>query len=66
MSALRFAMLNALGAVLWACLVAGIGWVFGHAAEAVLGDIRHAEGWILLGLAAAGALAWWVRRNRKA
>ena len=63
-SALRFALLNALGAVLWACLVTGIGWAFGQAAEVVLGDIRHAEGWILLGLAAAGVLAWWVRRSR--
>lgn len=51
-------------AVLWTCLVAGIGWIFGHAAEVVLGDIRHVEGWILLGLAAAGVLAWWVRRIR--
>lgn len=63
-SALRYALLNALGAILWACLVAGIGWVFGQAAEVVLGDIRHVEGWILLGLAAAGALAWWIRKNR--
>jgi membrane protein DedA with SNARE-associated domain len=62
-SALQFALLNALGAVLWACLIAGIGWLFGHAAEVVLGDMRHVEGWILLGLAAAGALAWWIRKS---
>lgn len=62
--ALRFALLNALGAILWACLIAGIGWVFGHAAEVVLGDLRHVEGWIFLGLAAAGALAWWALKNR--
>ena len=60
----RFALLNALGAVLWACLVAGIGWVFGHAAEIVLGEIRHIEGWLLLGLAVAGALTWLIRRAR--
>jgi membrane protein DedA with SNARE-associated domain len=64
MPALRFALLNALGAVLWACLIAGIGWVFGHAAEVALGNIRQVEGWILLGLAAAGALAWWIRKSR--
>lgn len=64
-SALRFTLLNALGAVLWACLVAGIGWVFGQAAQAALGDIGRVEGWILLGLAAAGVLAWWIRKNRQ-
>jgi membrane protein DedA with SNARE-associated domain len=61
---LRFALLNALGAVLWACLVAGIGWAFGEAAQVVLGEIRHLEGWLMLGLAVAAAIAWWVSRGR--
>jgi membrane protein DedA with SNARE-associated domain len=60
----RFALLNAAGALLWAGLVAGLGWVFGSAAEAMLGQIRHLEGWLLLGLLAAGLLLWWVRRQR--
>lgn len=63
-SGYRFGLLNALGAVLWACLVAGIGWVFGQAAELALGEIRHLEMWLLLGLAAAGVIAWWIRKNR--
>jgi membrane protein DedA with SNARE-associated domain len=62
--ALRFAALNALGAVLWACVIAGIGWVFGQAAETMLGEIRHLEGWLLLGLAGAAAVAWWIRKSR--
>jgi membrane protein DedA with SNARE-associated domain len=62
--ALRFATLNALGAVLWACVIAGIGWVFGQAAETMLGEIRHLEGWLLLGLAGAAAVAWWIRKSR--
>jgi membrane protein DedA with SNARE-associated domain len=53
----RFAMLNALGALLWASLVGGAGWVFGQAAELVLGNIHHVEGWLLLGVLAA-AVAW--------
>lgn len=61
--ALRFAVFNALGAVLWACLVGALGWVFGHAAEAVFAEVRHVEGWLLLGLAGAGALAWWLRKR---
>jgi membrane protein DedA with SNARE-associated domain len=59
----RFALFNAVGAMLWAALVAGLGWVFGSAAEAALGRIRHIEGWLLLGLAAAGLLVWWLRRR---
>lgn len=61
----RFAVLNALGAVLWACLIGALGWVFGHAAEAMFAEIRHIEGWLLLGLAAAGALVWWLHRSRR-
>jgi membrane protein DedA with SNARE-associated domain len=63
-SGYRFGLLNALGAVLWACLLAGIGWVFGQAAELALGELRHFEIWLLLGLAAAGVIVWWRRRNR--
>jgi membrane protein DedA with SNARE-associated domain len=60
----RFALLNAIGAMLWAGLLAGLGWVFGSAAEVALGHIRHIEGWLLLGLLAAGLLLWVVRRQR--
>lgn len=63
-SGYRFGVLNALGAVLWACIVAGIGWVFGHAAELVLGEIRHMALWLLLALATAGVIIWWIRRKR--
>ena len=63
-SRLKFALLNALGAVLWAILIAGLGWVFGQAAEAILGQIKHLEGWLLLGLAVAGAALWWFKSGR--
>ena len=64
-SRLRFAGLNAAGAVLWAVLIGGLGWMFGHAAEAVMGQIRHLEGWLMLCLTGGGALLWWVRRERQ-
>jgi hypothetical protein len=37
--------------------------VFGHAAEIALGEIRHIEGWFLLGIAVAGAVVWLIRRR---
>lgn len=58
----RFAVFNALGALLWAALIGGLGWVFGDMAEALFVHIRHIEEWLLLGLALAGALFWWLRR----
>ena len=64
LSATRFAMFNALGAILWAVVVGGIGWVFGQAAEQLLGDLRHLELWLLGGLAVLGLVVWLVRRRR--
>lgn len=63
-SGIRFALLNGLGAVLWACVVGGVGWTFGQAAEIVLGDIRHLEVWLLLGIVAVAAIGWLVRKRR--
>lgn len=64
MPAWRFALFNALGAVLWACSITSVGWVFGEAAERLLGKARHLEGWLLLGLVAAGVITWWIRKGR--
>ena len=60
MPAVRFAAFNALGAVLWAVVVGGLGWVLGGAAEALLGKAQHLEAWLLgaLLLLAAGAAGW--------
>lgn len=60
----RFATFNALGAVIWACIIGGMGWAFGHAAETLMGEINHLGGWVLLGLVLIGAAAWWIRRRR--
>ena len=63
-SSYRFALLNAMGAMLWACLIGGIGWVFGHAAESLMGEVRSAEVWLVLALAGIGFVIWWIRRSR--
>lgn len=60
----RFALLNALGAMLWAGLVGGTGWLFGAGAERLLGRLQHYEGWLLLALLFSGAMTWLVQRAR--
>ena len=62
----RFVLFNALGALLWAVLVSGLGWVFGQAAQAWLGRAQRCEGWLsalLLGLALGYGL--WARQRAR-
>lgn len=65
----KFVVFNAIGAAIWAPLVAGIGWSFGHALEAALADMHRAEAWAFgaLALAGLGVLAWgrWREKRRK-
>ncbi len=51
--ALRFAILNIVGAVIWAGAFAGAGFIFGEALHNLLGHGHHAGRWTLI---AAGAL----------
>ncbi|MCC7098459.1 MAG: DedA family protein [Rubrivivax sp.] len=60
-SARRFALFNALGALLWATLVGAIGWSFGAAAQALLGRLHHLEGRLFLGLLLAALLVALLR-----
>jgi membrane protein DedA with SNARE-associated domain len=61
---LRFALLNMVGAVIWATLVAGAGYAFGLALESMLADLRRFEHTLLLAILAAGLLVWLWRRRR--
>ena len=63
----RFAAFNALGAVLWAVLLSGLGWFFGHAAQALLGKAQHYEGWLAMGVivVALGYALWSRGRARR-
>ncbi len=58
----RFAVFNMLGAALWAPLIAGLGWGFGHAWEHVSQRLPGFEAGllVLLGLVVLGS--WLVRR----
>ena len=65
----RFAALNALGAAIWAALVASLGYTLGNALTLLLGDLRRIEEAIFAAVAivwVAAALVVWARRRRKA
>ena len=55
---LRFFVLNLLGAGLWSLIIGGLGYVFGHGLEVVLGDIRRYEIEIMLAVLLAGVGLW--------
>ena len=57
----RFAVFNVIGALLWAPLVAGLGWGFGHAWEHVSRRLAGFELGLLLLLAAVLLGSWMVR-----
>lgn len=57
-SPLRFLILNAIGASVWAIAVAVAGFVLGRTATLLLADVELYELWILGILGTAGAVAW--------
>lgn len=64
----QFVAANALGALLWACLIAGLGYAAGQAIEPMLSRIVHAEKVLLALLAAIAVLgiAAHIWRRRRA
>jgi membrane protein DedA with SNARE-associated domain len=63
MSWLRFASLNLIGALLWAPIVAGAGYVLGSAVEPLLRDDRYDEYLIFGTVIFVGVLVWLLRRR---
>jgi membrane protein DedA with SNARE-associated domain len=63
-STLRFQVLNLIGAVIWATLGTSLGYLLGHAAEGVLGNLKNYEGILLAVIAVAGGAYWWYSRRR--
>ena len=67
-AAWKFVVYNAIGAAIWAPLIAGLGYFFGHALEALVSDIKRYELWAaaaLVGVFAIVGLVHW-RRARQA
>ena len=60
---IRFALLNLVGAVLWASIVLGAGYSFGLAVEAMLADVKRYEEIVLIGILIVGLLYWIWRRT---
>ena len=61
-SPLRFALFNVLGAMVWAPLIAGLGWGFGHAWEHVSQRLPGFEAGLFVLLALVLGLSWSLRR----
>jgi membrane protein DedA with SNARE-associated domain len=62
----RFVVFNAMGAAIWSVVVAGGGYLFGHALELVLNDIKRYEVAIMAGGSAMGIGIWLLHRYRSA
>ncbi len=54
----KFLFFNILGALIWAVVIGGVGYFFGHALDLALGHIRHFEISVLVGVAVVGAVIW--------
>jgi len=59
----RFIVLNLCGAMLWAVVIGFLGYLCGHVLQLILGEIKHLEVPILVGIAVVGGL--WVLVNRR-
>lgn len=65
---LRFALFNLIGAIVWAALLAGIGYALGEALAQLLGDLKRIEEWVFGTILVGGLMlfAWLHRRGRRA
>ena len=61
---LRFLLLNAISAVIWAVVLGYAAFHLGAALEHVLEDIKHYELWVIAALIIGGSLLWLWRRHR--
>jgi membrane protein DedA with SNARE-associated domain len=62
----RFAVFNAIGAVLWATCWACAGYLVGNVATLFFGDLEHIEKWLFSGAAVIAVIVVGVLRYRRA
>jgi membrane protein DedA with SNARE-associated domain len=63
-SPVRFAVVNLLGAIVWAVLIGGAGYLFGQAVGLFLHDAQRYEAFLLGGILILGIAVWIYRRYR--
>jgi membrane protein DedA with SNARE-associated domain len=61
----RLAFFNFVGTLIWAPLVAGIGYAAGAALEAWIGRLKHVQIGLLMALLVLGCIAWLVLQWRR-
>jgi membrane protein DedA with SNARE-associated domain len=61
----RLALFNAIGALIWAPLVAGIGYMAGYALESWIGRLKHVQIGLLMAVLVAGGIVWLVLQARR-
>ena len=60
----KFVVYNFIGAAIWAPLIAGLGYLFGSALEAVLHDLKRVELWAFAAVVVIGVSAFAIHRFR--
>jgi len=64
-SYLRFALLNIIGAGIWAISIASAGYFFGRAVDTALGDIKKYELEVMAAIIMFAGLVWFIRFYRQ-
>jgi len=64
-SPFRFLILNIIGAFIWAVVVGILGYLFGHALEILMGDIKNYELLIFALLSVVGVCVWFIPWYKK-
>lgn len=59
----RFAVLNFVGALLWAVIFGMAGYLFGQLMEVILADVGRYEAWIALGILIVSLSVWLLSRR---
>lgn len=64
-SGLKFFLLNAVGAAVWAVVFGVTGYFFGTMVTTALKDIRHVEMIVLMVAVVVGVVVWYIRHRKR-